>query len=1123
MSNVYHNSTATIVFSLCILTTNCLDDSKSTAFVMSLTTVVGSSGSGKTTFLNEVHKSHKCIYIRQYHNIRPYITVAKIPDFDPTRLPYWKIYVDEEKAETIKVGGTMAGEAIAGLSGGQRKLLLFELICQRVISRHDLLIVLDEPFAGVTDDFIPFIAERLTEMRQQHNVLLVTNDHVEALTKMSDNIIRVSAIDRKHVQINERPKVEREKAILALSVGQNYVYDSSASDLKFFGEVEVFNNPALFGIACYTIFLLTLLVVAFWNSERSSAALVLVGADMIAYYCVSPYVMSLTDWRNAMREESEALIHSSKAMNKALKTCLALSLIVIVSILEFLFVNAIIDGLEDIKFWVAMLFDTGSMSFPLLALGIYTDLSSQAVHMLGTIPFMFMIFFSTTFSPGSGVPGIKGLRYLFPRFYFWCMVPSVQDSMDGCPPENLNTLCLVLSGLIGIFLFTVYQAAMTMRKKRAHSKIVVKRRSMQMLDPEYQALQAEMYRNSQTMDFNSNTGHDDYEAVTEHYNAKYESDDYEEDFDQPDIYKKGSTHSRSLERRRSNESENSRNSSIGSDYNLRRGEQPINVQHRTNNFSRSNERRRSNESCRSEKSIPSADHSDPRKCDQSVNSPRQFNEHSKNNWQKSCNSYRSEPQVGSPRYSDNRSSRGEPERDHSGHSRSHSKNNDRSRSNDSCRSEPVKSNERGRSYESFGKTPCGYVSDQTESRRGRSEHSQKISPSIGNVRGRSIDPRGREPQPKSSDFGRNKDGQQMKSWQNSNNFPTKNERSRSNDSIRSEQSMSHFASKNPSKYTSSHSKSHERSRSVDSRRSEPPAMRASFQSTNTERITNYSNYHSKTNERGQYSDSRGGERQMRSSDYSHEGSRNVEPGRSNERSNNDKSMYNERGSHNRVVRIDDSSKGIQQDNRSGLYRKEKNDAVPLRRTNSESAMNIAKHKNYGMGQPNVREERMNSPRNSFTEKNKRSSDKYSNDWTHSNDSPSQSANRSVRDERMYRSKNSYSRANEVDEEPTIGSDDSSNRRDRPVNGNEHDQKWYTTRYDLEDQNDAADFSGRKKQSSSNSYKMNDSDDYYRNEEPMRYSNKNSRPTDVDFGTSSDQQYRNSYDRSNQGARPWDEV
>lgn len=107
---------------------------------------------GKTTFLNDVRNIHRCTYIRQYHNLRPYITVRKIPNFDPTKLPYWEIYENEGTAQTIKVGGTMAGEFTAGLSGGQRKLMLFELICQRTANQSELLIVLDEPFAGVTDD-----------------------------------------------------------------------------------------------------------------------------------------------------------------------------------------------------------------------------------------------------------------------------------------------------------------------------------------------------------------------------------------------------------------------------------------------------------------------------------------------------------------------------------------------------------------------------------------------------------------------------------------------------------------------------------------------------------------------------------------------------------------------------------------------------------------------------------------------------------------------------------------------------------------------------------------------------------------------------------------------------------
>ena len=177
---------------------------------MTLTVVVGSSGSGKTTFLEHVHKLHSCTYIRQYHTLRPYVPVKKIPRFDPTQLPYWKLYSDKELKESggkknesynpgVKIGGTMAGEFTAGLSGGQRKMMLFELVRQRVSGQSDLLIVLDEPFAGVTDDFVPYIMERLDEMRIKHNILLVTNDHVAALTKMADSTITVSAIDRSKV------------------------------------------------------------------------------------------------------------------------------------------------------------------------------------------------------------------------------------------------------------------------------------------------------------------------------------------------------------------------------------------------------------------------------------------------------------------------------------------------------------------------------------------------------------------------------------------------------------------------------------------------------------------------------------------------------------------------------------------------------------------------------------------------------------------------------------------------------------------------------------------------------------------------------------------------------------
>lgn len=45
----------------------------------------------------------------------------------------------------------MARKFTVGMSGGQRKLMLSELICQRTASQFEILIVLD-PISRITDD-----------------------------------------------------------------------------------------------------------------------------------------------------------------------------------------------------------------------------------------------------------------------------------------------------------------------------------------------------------------------------------------------------------------------------------------------------------------------------------------------------------------------------------------------------------------------------------------------------------------------------------------------------------------------------------------------------------------------------------------------------------------------------------------------------------------------------------------------------------------------------------------------------------------------------------------------------------------------------------------------------------
>ena len=113
------------------------------------------------------------------------------------------------------VGGSIGGKFMPGLSGGQRKLFFLELLYQRISTQENrLLIVLDEPFAGVTDDFVPYFVKRLNEMRKKHNILLVTNDHIDALKNLSDDVITVSATDRK-VRLSMNSFVQYEEAYFA--------------------------------------------------------------------------------------------------------------------------------------------------------------------------------------------------------------------------------------------------------------------------------------------------------------------------------------------------------------------------------------------------------------------------------------------------------------------------------------------------------------------------------------------------------------------------------------------------------------------------------------------------------------------------------------------------------------------------------------------------------------------------------------------------------------------------------------------------------------------------------------------------------------------------------------------
>merc|ERR1711935_907177 len=315
------------------------------------------------------------------------------------------------------------------------------------------LIVLDEPFAGVTDDFVPFITERLAEMARKHNLVLVTNDHVEVLTEMAD-----STIDRSKVCVDGKSH-ERELVLHALAKGEGYEHNIGSRDLWFFVKTELITSPQIHISLGFTFFSMVLFLISFWDSSGPES-LVLVAVQIIAFFAVNPFLIGLTDWRNIISEEADALMHSSVQSMLALKTVVSLTLIVVVITLAWGCLVVVLDThvTNDAEMWVGMLFDLASLTLPFICFGLYSTLPLQIVQTVASLPFLFMVFFSGTFSPGAGVEGFKGLRFLFSRFYLWCRLPDVAPFMEDCPAKSELTTYAILSGCLGLFLFLALQS-----------------------------------------------------------------------------------------------------------------------------------------------------------------------------------------------------------------------------------------------------------------------------------------------------------------------------------------------------------------------------------------------------------------------------------------------------------------------------------------------------------------------------------------------------------------------------------------------------------------------------------------------------------------------------------------
>lgn len=72
------------------------------------------------------------------------------------------------------------------------------------------------------------------------------------------------------------------------------------------------------------------------------------------------------------------------------------------------------------------------------------------------------------------------------------MTPGVDEQMEGCPSsEMVNVLCLVVTGVIPLFLFLFWN--LTMKLKKDAKTLEVSKQKSSLLDKEFYELQRDLY------------------------------------------------------------------------------------------------------------------------------------------------------------------------------------------------------------------------------------------------------------------------------------------------------------------------------------------------------------------------------------------------------------------------------------------------------------------------------------------------------------------------------------------------------------------------------------------------------------------------------------------------------
>ncbi len=170
--------------------------------------LVGGNGSGKTTLLNVITKMVVPNKGEVWFNGK---RIDKLPAFEIARLGIGRIFqaggvfknmivlenllvaadsITVEEAENVLREIGLAGKALhkaATLSGGQQRLLEFG----RVMVRNDELVLLDEPFAGVSAENSKKIESVIKKLQSEGKTMILIEHDAGRIKRLCSHIVEL--------------------------------------------------------------------------------------------------------------------------------------------------------------------------------------------------------------------------------------------------------------------------------------------------------------------------------------------------------------------------------------------------------------------------------------------------------------------------------------------------------------------------------------------------------------------------------------------------------------------------------------------------------------------------------------------------------------------------------------------------------------------------------------------------------------------------------------------------------------------------------------------------------------------------------------------------------------------